>query len=81
LAKPKEQDARKANFAIKKNFLYRVHEDKNSKVKMMQIMVSVKFREKVMQVAHNELLSGHFGNWKTLGRILTHFYFQESMRR
>jgi hypothetical protein len=81
LAKAKEQDARKANFAIKKNFLYRVHEDKNSKVKMMQIMVSVKFREKVMQVAHNGLLSGHFGNWKTLGRILTHFYFQESMRR
>ena len=75
LAKTKDQDASKAHFEIKKDLLYRVHEDKYNRVKVMQIMVPVKFREKVMQVAHDGLLSGHFGNRKTLERILTHFYF------
>jgi hypothetical protein len=40
-----------------------------------QIMVPLKFRERVMKVAHDGLLSGHFGNRKTLERISAHFYF------
>jgi Integrase zinc binding domain len=75
LAKTKEQDACKASFQIKKDLLYRVYEDKYNRVKVMHIMALVKFQEKVMQVAHDGLLLGHFGNRKTLERILTHFYF------
>jgi transposase InsO family protein len=60
---------------LKRDLLYRVHENKNNGVKVMQIMVPLKFRERVMKVAHDGLLSGHFGNRKTLERISAHFYF------
>ena len=40
-----------------------------------QIMVPSVFRDKLLSLAHEDHLSGHFGVKKTLGRLVDHFYW------
>ena len=40
-----------------------------------QIMVPSVFRKQLVSLAHEDHLSGHFGVKKTLGRLITHFYW------
>jgi hypothetical protein len=61
LVKIKEQDASNASFEIKKTYCIGYMKINTPRSKVMQIVVPVKYREKVMQVAHDILLSGHFG--------------------
>ncbi|KAJ8382770.1 hypothetical protein SKAU_G00035480 [Synaphobranchus kaupii] len=42
-----------------------------------QVVVPLKFREEVMQLAHATPMAGHLGVRKTLERILRHFYWPQ----
>ena len=47
---------------------------------LTQIVIPVPFRNKIMKIAHEHVLSGHFGVSKTHKRVLQHFYWPK-MRR
>ena len=60
-------------FVRKKGLLYRQF-TKGNKV-TLQLVVPVGFREKVLRLAHETLLSGHLGIKKTLDRVVSEFFW------
>ena len=60
-------------FVRKKGLLYRQF-TKGNKV-TLQLVVPVGFREKVLRLAHETLLTGHWGIKKTLDRVVSEFFF------
>ena len=60
-------------FVRKKGLLYRQF-TKGNKV-TLQLVVPVGFREKVLRVAHETLLTEHLGIKKTLDRFVSEFFF------
>ena len=41
----------------------------------MQLVIPESFREKVLRLAHETLMSGHLGIKKTMDRVLTEFFW------
>ena len=64
-------------FVRKKGLLYR-HFTKGNKV-TLQLVVPVGFREKVLRLAHETLLTGHLGIKKTLDRVVSEFFLAKSL--
>ena len=60
-------------FVERKDLLYREF-TKGNKV-TLQLVVPEGFREKVMRLAHETLISGHLGTKKTLNRVVAEFFF------
>ena len=60
-------------FVRKKGLLYRQF-TKGNKV-TLQLVVPEGFREKVLRLAHETLLTEHLGIKKTLDRVLSEFFF------
>ena len=58
-------------FVERKDLLYVT---KGNKV-TLQLVVPEGFREKVMRLAHETLMSGHLGTKKTLDRVVAEFFF------
>ena len=59
-------------FVERKDLLYREF-TKGNKV-TLQLVVPEDFRMKVMRMAHETLMSGHFGTKKTLDRVVAEFW-------
>ena len=64
-------------FVRKKGLLYRQF-TKGNKV-TLQLVVPVGFREKVLRLAHETLLTEHLGIKKTLDRIVSEFFLAWSL--
>ena len=62
-------------FVERKDLLYREF-SKGNKV-TLQLVVPEGFREKVMRLAHETLMSGHLGTEKTLDRVEAEFFWPE----
>ena len=60
-------------FVERKDLLYREF-TKGNKV-TLQLVVPEGFREKVMRLAHETLMSGHLGTKKTLDRVVAEFFW------
>ena len=60
-------------FVERKDLLYRGF-TKGNKV-TLQLVVPEGFREKVMRLAHENLMSGHLGTKKTLDRVVAEFFW------
>ena len=65
----------KPKFEIRKGLLYRIYENPKTRTEVTQLMVPKVLRNRVIQVAHDGLLSGRFGHKKTLERVISHFHF------
>ena len=61
------------NFVERKDLFYREF-TKGNKV-TLQLVVPECFREKVMRLAHETLMSGHLGTKKTLDRVVAEFFW------
>ncbi|XP_068208508.1 uncharacterized protein [Palaemon carinicauda] len=72
-------DFTKPRFGITKGLLYRFSrpstDDLNKTSQIAQIVVPSQFRESVMNLAHNNFLSGHFGIWKTFQKLARYFWW------
>ena len=64
-------------FVRKKGLLYRQF-TKGNKV-TLQLMIPEGFREKVLRLAHETLMSGHLGIKKTLDRVVSEFFLARSL--
>ena len=62
-------------FLEEKGILYRIFTLAKTNTTLRQIMLPSKYRQKVLQVAHEIILAGHLGIKKTLDRILNNFYW------
>ena len=66
---------RKNSYFIYENkILYRIFISKSGD-EQRQIVVPIKFRNKLLQIAHDIPLGGHLGNRKTRARLLQHFFW------
>ena len=74
LAKGPVNISRNAYFYEKNNILYRAFQDKSDGV-VNQIVVPVKYRRQLMQVAHDIPFGGHMGNRKTRKSLLQNFFW------
>ena len=61
-------------FIYDNKILYRVFISKYGE-KLRQIVVPLKFRDKLLQIAHDVPLGGHLGNRKTRNRLLQNFFW------
>ena len=75
LAKGNKLERGKVNFVIKKGLLYRKYCPGDAKNDRLQLMVPENLRRRVMEVAHDGLLSGHLSNKKTLDRVMSNFHW------
>ena len=57
----------------KKDLLYRQLTKRNKAI--LQLVVPKGFREKVLRLAHETIMSGHLGTQKTLDRAVAEFVF------
>ena len=60
-------------FVLKKDLMYRQFTKENKLT--LQLVISESFREKVLRLAHETLMSGHLGIKKTMDRVLTEFFW------
>ena len=60
-------------FVRKKGLLYRQFTKENKVT--LQLVVPGVFREKVLRLAHETLMSGHLGIKKTLDRVVSEFFW------
>ena len=61
------------NFVLKKDFTYRQF-TKGNKV-TLQLVIPERFREKVLRLAHETLMSGHLGIKRTLDRVVSEYFW------
>lgn len=68
---------RSVKYEIINKLLYRVCVDSKNKdeVGSKQLLVPKKFRSKVLDVAHEGLLAGHFSHRKTAGKVYRRFFW------
>ena len=63
-------------FMLKSGVLVRVaNSGKHIKDMLTQVVLPVKLRHKVMELAHDTVMAGHLGITKTQKRIMNHFYW------
>ena len=60
-------------FVLKKDLMYRQFTKENKLT--LQLVIPESFREKVLRLAHETLMSGHLGIKKTMDRVLTEFFW------
>ena len=60
-------------FVLKKGLMYRQFTKGNKLT--LQLVIPESFREKVLRLAHETLISGHLGIKKTMDRVLTEFFW------
>ena len=60
-------------FVLKKDLMYRQFTKGNKLT--LQFVIPESFREKVLRLAHETLMSGHLGIKKTMDRVLTEFFW------
>ena len=60
-------------FVLKKDLMERQFTKGNKLT--LQLVIPESFREKVLRLAHESLMSGHLGNQKTMDRVLTEFFW------
>ena len=60
-------------FVLKKDLMYRQFTKGNKLT--LQLVIPERFREKVLRLAHETLMSGHLGIKKTMDRVLTEFFW------
>ena len=60
-------------FVLKKDLMYRQFTKGNRL--SLQLVIPESFREKVLRLAHETLMSGHLGIKKTMDRVLTEFFW------
>ena len=60
-------------FVLKKALMYRQFTKGNKMT--LQLVILESFREKVLRLAHETLMSGHLGIKKTMDRVLTEFFW------
>ena len=65
---------KEAEFIVKDGILYRRFKDRYGYT-ILQLVLPRKFREKVMLLAHENILAGHMGVKKTYEKISAHFFF------
>ena len=58
-------------FVLKKDLIYRQFTKGNKLT--LQLVIPESFREKLLRLAHETLISGHLGIKKTMDRVLTEF--------
>jgi len=75
LATETNQGPGKVSFEVKKGLLYREFRPGNNETDRCQLMVPQKLRQKVIEIAHDGLLSGHLSNKKTLDRVISNFHW------
>jgi hypothetical protein len=75
LARKEETGHGKADYVIRKGLLYRRFHPGKDKTEIMQLVVPGKLRNRVLEVAHDGLLSGHLSNKKTLDRVTSSFHW------
>ena len=73
LAESNTQPPGEVQFKIKKQLLYREYTPKVGGQKRTQLMTPKSLRQRVMEVAHAGLLSGHMSYKKTLERVTSNF--------
>ncbi len=66
-------------FQVNKGLLYRGFTSSKTGRATSQLVVPSKFRERVMAVGHEALMSGHLGKGKTADRITSSFYWPGAM--
>ena len=64
-------------FVLKKDLMYRQF-TKGNKLSL-QLVIPESFREKVLRLAHETLMSGHLSIKKTMDRVLTEFSARYSL--
>ncbi|MEW8544650.1 MAG: reverse transcriptase domain-containing protein, partial [Candidatus Thiodiazotropha sp.] len=74
LAKGPVTVSKNAYFYEKESIIYRAFYDKSDNV-IHQIVVPKKYRQRLMQVAHDIPFGGHMGNRKTRNRLLQNFFW------
>ena len=64
-------------FEVKDRVLCRVfkHPHVNNGKPVRQVVVPEQLRKQVMELAHDSIMGGHLGIWKTVDRILNNFYW------
>ncbi|XP_054829456.1 uncharacterized protein LOC129325660 [Eublepharis macularius] len=67
----------RVKFLVENGLLYREYVAKKLDTPIKQLVVPQPFREKVLQLAHENLLSGHFGVKRTLEKVSRSFYWPE----
>ena len=60
-------------FALKKDLMYRQFTKGNKLI--LQLVIPESFREKVLRLAHETLMSGHLSIKKTMDRVLTELFW------
>ena len=73
MAESNTQPPGEVQFKIKKQLLYREYTPKVGGQKRTQLMTPKSLRQRVMEVAHAGLLSGHLSYKKTLERVTSNF--------
>ena len=61
-------------FERKKGVLYRMFENNHRGITQKQVVLPSKLRNYVMGVAHDSIVGGHLGIWKTKDKITSSFY-------
>ena len=62
-------------FVVKGGILHRVFEKKDGSSRVTQLIVPVTCRKKVLEMAHDGLMSGHRGIRRTYERVVSNFYW------
>ena len=64
-------------YEVKNDILYRsyAHPTVNGGVPVKQVVVPRPLRRKVMELAHDSILSGHLGSKKTADKVFSNFYW------
>ena len=76
LAKQKDMEVGNIEFLVKKDLLYRKFKSKDGREVKLQLMAPELLREKIIELAHDGLLSAHLGSKKTLDRVTSNFYWR-----
>ena len=71
--KTESSDEKKTRYVIKNGLLWRKKEEEKRKV--TQLVVPTPLREKVMKLAHDNIMSGHQGIKKTYERVVSQFFW------
>ena len=76
LARQTDLEPRNIEFIIKRGLLYRRYHSDDRTGDRLQLMAPEALREKIIEVAHDGLLSAHLGSKKTLERVISNFYWR-----
>lgn len=76
-----EETRRKAStdevhWAVMNDVVYRIRPNKRKNGRRwLQLALPLKYREKIMEAHHDNVLAGHLGQFKTLERIAQHYWW------